>query len=333
MNIYDIAKLSGVSIATVSRVVNGSEKVSEKTRSKVLDIIRQEGYTPNVFAQGLGIGTMHTVGILVPTISDQYMAKCVSYLEDQLTVHGYDCILSCSGFSIEGKAARTQMLLSKHIDALVFVGSTYSGSGESEEETDYIREAAKQAPVFIINGYVKGDNVFCRLCDDRTAMREAVEALLAHGRKDILFLTDSRSYSAREKTAGCIEALEGAGIPVRDEMFLHTENRIHAVRDYLLSINPVFDAAVATDDGIAIGAVKFAQEKGLSVPGDLCVIGYNNSSLAVACNPELTSIDSRAELLCRETIDNILAILHGDASIPACSIQPGRLISRKTTDF
>ncbi len=333
MNIYDIAKLSGVSIATVSRVVNGSEKVSEKTRARVLDIIRQEGYTPNVFAQGLGIGTMHTIGILVPTISDQYMANCVSYLEDQLAVHGYDCILSCSGFPKEGKEAHTQMLLSKHIDALVFVGSTFSGSGQSEEETDYIREAARQIPVFIINGLVNGDNVYCRLCDDRKAMREAAGALIAHGRKRILFLTDSRSYSAREKTAGYIEALENAGIRVNDELILHTENRIHAVRDYLSSLRLDFDAVVATDDGIAIGAVKYAQEKGLSVPEDLCVIGYNNSSLAIACNPELTSVDSRAELLCREAIDDILGILHGDPAIPACSIRPGMLIRRKTTDF
>ena len=94
MNIYDIAELSGVSIATVSRVVNGSEKVSEKTRKKVLEIIEQNGYTPNVFAQGLGLHTMHTIGILVPDIADPYMSSAVSYLENQLQSYGYDCILS-----------------------------------------------------------------------------------------------------------------------------------------------------------------------------------------------------------------------------------------------
>ena len=81
MNIYDIAKLAGVSIATVSRVMNGSDRVSEKTRQKVLSIIEEESYTPNIFAKGLGLHTMHTIGILVPTISDMYMSRAVSYLE------------------------------------------------------------------------------------------------------------------------------------------------------------------------------------------------------------------------------------------------------------
>ena len=78
MNIYDIAKMAGVSIATVSRVVNGSDKVSEKTKRRVMEVIEKEGYTPNVFAQGLGLNTMHTAGILVPDISDLYTCRCFS---------------------------------------------------------------------------------------------------------------------------------------------------------------------------------------------------------------------------------------------------------------
>ena len=84
MNIYDIARMAGVSIATVSRVVNGSDKVSEKTKQRVLSVIEEAGYTPNVFAQGLGLNTMHTVGIMVPRIDDMYMAAAVSYLEQNL---------------------------------------------------------------------------------------------------------------------------------------------------------------------------------------------------------------------------------------------------------
>ena len=77
VNIYDIAEIANVSIATVSRVVNGSDKVSESTRAKVLKVIEDVGYTPNVFAQGLGLNTMHTVGILVPTLDDHYMSTAV----------------------------------------------------------------------------------------------------------------------------------------------------------------------------------------------------------------------------------------------------------------
>ena len=89
MNIYDIADMAGVSIATVSRVVNGSPNVSEKTKKKVLDVIEKADYTPNVFARGLGLDSMKTIGILCPDISDLYMAEAVSALEKKLHEHGY----------------------------------------------------------------------------------------------------------------------------------------------------------------------------------------------------------------------------------------------------
>ena len=90
VNIYDVAKLSGVSIATVSRVVNGSTKVSEKTRRKVLDVMEQCGYTPNVFARGLGLDSMKTIGILCPDISDAFIAQAVAFLEERLHQYEYD---------------------------------------------------------------------------------------------------------------------------------------------------------------------------------------------------------------------------------------------------
>ena len=88
MNIYDIAKLAGVSIATVSRVVNDSPKVSEKTKAKVRKIMEENHYTPNVFARGMGLNSMNTVGIICPDVSDIYMANAVSYLENNLRKYG-----------------------------------------------------------------------------------------------------------------------------------------------------------------------------------------------------------------------------------------------------
>ena len=161
MNIYDIANKAGVSIATVSRVVNGSPKVSDRTREKVLGIIEEYGYTPNAFAQGLGLNTMHTVGIMVPSISDNYMANAVYYLEESLHEKGYECILSCSGYLAEQKESHLQMLLSKKTDALILVGSTYAGSEDVTHNTDYINLASKEVPVFLINGFITGENIYC----------------------------------------------------------------------------------------------------------------------------------------------------------------------------
>ena len=103
MNIYDIAALAGVSIATVSRVVNDSPKVSEKTKEKVRAVMEEQNYTPNVFARGLGLNSMHTVGIVCPDVSDVYMANAVAHLEKYLKKYGYDCILACSGYEYEDK--------------------------------------------------------------------------------------------------------------------------------------------------------------------------------------------------------------------------------------
>lgn len=103
MNIYDISKAAGVSIASVSRVINGADNVSEKTREKVLKVIDQYGYTPNAYARGLGRGSMRTIGIMCSDSSDIYLANAIHYLETGLREHGYNSILCCTGYDLEDK--------------------------------------------------------------------------------------------------------------------------------------------------------------------------------------------------------------------------------------
>ena len=92
MNIYDVSKKAGVSIATVSRVLNGNTNVSEKTKQRVLDVMDELGYTPNVFARGLGLNTMKTIGIMCTDSSDVYLANAVYYLEQELRIQGYTAL-------------------------------------------------------------------------------------------------------------------------------------------------------------------------------------------------------------------------------------------------
>ncbi len=331
LNIYDIAEMAKVSIATVSRVVNGSEKVSEATRKKVLAVIDEVGYTPNVFAQGLGLKTMHTVGILVPTIADHYMASAVAYLEKELMKYGYDCILSCSGFEAEGKLAKTDMLLSKHIDSLIFVGSTYAGDGSDESVTDYIRNAAKRVPVFIINGDINGENVYATVSGDEEAVYEAAKQLIAGGRRNIIFITDSRSYSSNQKRKGYERAMKEAGLDTENGT-VYVENDFHAVRDALTELGGTYDGVISANDNIAVGVVKYAVSKGLSIPEDIEIIGYNNSMLAMASTPEITSIDNHTADVCRDTVERIMHVLDEDGDTPAQKIAVKcDLIPRETT--
>ena len=335
MNIYDIAKLADVSIATVSRVVNNSPKVSARTKEKVLAIMKENEYTPNAFARGLGLGTMKTVGIICPDISDIYMAKAVSYLESNLHDHGYDCILGCSGFKQNEKDSYVKLLLSKKIDTLILVGSTYAGSGKDEADTDYIRESAEQASVFMINAKVAGDNIYCTYADDFQATYEVTKAYLRRGKEKILFMYDSESFSARQKLAGYEAALQDAGYPVLGNLKFKTKNDIEYTKNMLLEYNKVldFDSVLATDDGIAVGAVKYAKIKGLSIPEELSITGDNNSILALCSDPELTSVDSKLGVMCRQTVERMIELLENEAQIEKNVCVPCEIVRRCTTDY
>lgn len=333
INIYDIAKMSGVSIATVSRVMNNNPKVSDKTKAKVMDAIKKSGYTPNVFAQGLGLKSMRTIGILVPSIADLYMSRAVAHIEDNLHDAGYDCILHCSGYTAEEKETHIQLLLNKKIDAIILVGSTYAGSEDETHNTDYIRKAAADVPVFIINGLVDGDNIYCTASNDYQASYDVTTALIKSGRNKILFLTDSRSYSANQKKEGYKHALKNAGISINDDMMIFTENSIPVVKNLLSNTNIEFDSVFATDDGMAVAAIKYALSKGLKVPEDMSIVGYNNSTLCICSEPELSSVDNKIQKVCKDTCARLISILKGDENVPNQSVVACSLVKRATTDF
>ena len=331
MNIYDIAQMANVSIATVSRVVNNSPKVSEKTRKKVMDIIDRYGYTPNVFAQGLGLNTMHTIGILVPTISDLYISRAVACIEENLHEMGYDIILSCSGYTAKSKEVHIEMLLSKRIDALILVGSTYAGSDDETHNTDYIAKAAEEIPVFIINGLIDGENIYCNAAEDYRISYDVTKERITRGRKNIVFLTDSKSYSANQKKRGYENALKDAGLTVYRDHMLFMKNDIDMVRSLFCNYDYLdYDAVFATDDAMAIGVLKYLESIGKKVPAEVSVVGYNNSQLCKCTTPELTSVDNKVELVALQTVNNLREVLNGNDRVMHKNMVACELIRRGT---
>ncbi len=334
MTIYDISEKAGVSIATVSRVLNGSSNVSEKTKQKVLDVIRQYEYTPNVFARGLGLNTMKTIGILCADSSDLYIAKGIYYIEQLLQANGYDSILCCSGHELENKQKSMNLLITKKVDGIVLIGSTYVH--ETAEENKYIVDAASQVPVMLLNAYLDAPNVYSVLSDDYTSMYEATLYMIDAGIKDILYFYNSKSYSGKKKRAGYRAAMESKGL-LKDENMLQFYHGSHedvpAMAEHLTRqarAGLSFHGIVAADDILALGALKYARENGLKVPQDLAIIGYNNSMLTNACEPELTSIDNKLESLCQRLIQVLMGILNGD-EMPQQTCFSGELIKRGTT--
>ena len=334
MNIYDISQKAGVSIATVSRVLNGSNRVSPKTRDKVLAVMDQLGYVPNAFARGLGLKSMKTIGLLCPDASDAYLAKALDHLERGFRGHGYDCLLSCTGKALADRAKGVELLLGKHVDGLVLMGSTFVEA--DEKGNAYLRKAAAHTPLVLLNASYPCENVYCVLCDDYRATLEATQYLLDTGRKEILYLYHSRNYSGQKKLAGYKAGLESREIPVREELirfFAEDKMSVPEVRDYLLALDREglrFDAVLTSEDVLSVGAAKYARVTGKSVPEALSIIGYNNSSFCLCCEPELTSVDNKLETLCNQCVTTMLTVLKGEEA-PQKTIFSAELVRRGST--
>ncbi len=334
MTIYDISEKAGVSIATVSRVLNGSNNVSEKTKKKVLDVINQYEYTPNAFARGLGLNTMKTIGILCADSSDLYMAKAIYFVEQLLRSNGYDSILCCSGYDLENMKKSMNLLITKKVDGIILVGSTYIC--EKEEDNKYILDAASQVPVMLLNGALDAPNVYSILSDDFSSMYDATTHMIHSGVKDILYFYNSTSYSGKKKLAGFRTAMENAGLLKSGNLlqfYQGSHEDIPAMAEHLSKLAQkgiTFHGVVAANDTLALGAVKYAREAGLKMPNDLSIIGYNNSMLTNTCEPELTSIDNKLETLCQHLITTLMGVLNGN-EMPKKTVFSGELVKRGTT--
>lgn len=333
MNIYDVSEYAGVSIATVSRVLNGSPNVSSRTRTRVLQVMETLGYKPNVFARGLGLGTIHIIGIMCADSSDPYCAHAIYHLERGLRDHGYDAILCCTGGALETKRQYFELLCSKKVDAIILIGSKFIDSDLSGN--DYIIEASKDIPIMLVNGFLEGDNIYCTLCDDRAATRYAADQLILSGCQDILYLYTSHSSSGKNKLEGYRDSMLKHNLPLRKDYIIQCPKEVLAAKNLLLELfqrEVSFDAVLASDDSLAVGAVKYAHMRGLAIPDDLSIIGYNNTDLSICTDPELSTIDSRVEALCAMTISTLMGVFNG-GNAPSRTTIAGDLIKRASTKF
>lgn len=335
MNIYDISEKSGVSIATVSRVINNSPHVSPKTRQKVLAVMEECGYVPNAFARGLGLNTMKTIGLLCPNPADPYLSQALTYLEQAFRSHGYNCLLSCTGKDLQSRQQSVEEMKNRHVDGMVLMGSTFIE--DHEEDNRYIRSAAGSVPVVLLNGSYPCENVYCVVCDDQRATTEAVQYLLDTGCKRILYLYHNSNYSGRKKLAGYRAGMESRGVEVDEELirfFSEDKMSVVQVRDYLLSLHEsglVFDAVLTSEDILSVGAAKYARIVGRSIPHELSIIGYNNSNLCLCCDPELTSVDNKLKAICDQCVTTLVSVLDGKRDLPHKTIFTGELVKRSST--
>ncbi|SFU46864.1 LacI family DNA-binding transcriptional regulator [Butyrivibrio sp. INlla21] len=336
MTIYDISKKAGVSIATVSRVLNGSSNVKAKTRKKVMDVIEECGYKPNAFARGLGLNSMKTVGLLCADASDLYLAKAIYFIERNLRESGYNSILCCTGYEIESRKNSLNLLLSQHVDSVIMVGSNFLMN--KQEDNRYIIDAAASVPIMLLNADFDCPNVYCTLCDDYKATSDVTEKMIESGVKDILYLYNSKSYSGQKKLAGFQNALLTGNIPLRKELiqcFNGSREDIDGVKDFVQKLYDKgirFDGIITSEDFLAVGAMNFAKANKIKVPDELQIIGYNNSILAHCSEPNISSVDNRLEDMCIQLVKTLTGTLSG-SEMPQKTIFSGELIKRGSTKF
>ncbi len=331
--IYDISERAGVSIATVSRVINGNTNVNPETKKRVLKVMDECGYTPNAFARGLGLNTMKTIGILCADSSDIYLAKAVYFVEQRLRAKGYDTLLCCTGYELENKKSAVNLLISKKVDAVVLIGSNFLE--ENDDNNQYIKDAAASVPVMLLNASYEYNNVYSIFCDDFGSMASVAGRLLDDGRKNILYLYNSHSYSSIKKLNGFKSAFETRNIPLSKKQLQFcscTREDINGIAKFVENVfksSPGFDAIVGSEDSLAAGALKYIKKAGFAIPKDVAIVGYNNSIMTTLCDPELSSVDNKLEILCEQLVFIMMGVLEGK-DMPKKTEYSGELVLRET---
>ena len=308
MNIKDIAKLAGVSVATVSRVINNQPNVRPEKRELVLSVMKAHDYTPNIFARGLNAKSTKSIGILCSELDDINHAKILSLLERQLREHGFSSFLCCSGDYRPYQRAHFEFLMAKQVDAIMQIGSSY---GETNDLEAY-REFAKEVPIIILNGFVDVPEVYSVRCDERGAIYDLVEKLYERNCRHIYYLEDNNTFSATEKRNGFLEAVnkfnlkttsKSIMIPICTNQILDARQKI----EQLIRSKRKIDAVLSADDLLAVGALQALNAAGIKIP----VVGFNNSDFAFACTPHLTTMDNQREFICTNAVSTLMSLLEG----------------------
>ncbi|WP_080844405.1 catabolite control protein A [Cytobacillus gottheilii] len=288
VTIYDVAREANVSMATVSRVVNGNPNVKPTTRKKVLEVIDRLGYRPNAVARGLASKKTTTVGVIIPDISSTFFAELARGIEDIATMYKYNIILSNSDQNEEKELHLLNTMLGKQVDGIVFMGGNITA--------EHVNEFKKSpVPIVLAGSIEESGSIPSVNIDYEQAAFDATTALIEKGHKDTALVVGPlrEPINAEKKLEGYKRALAEAGISFREELVVEGDDTYDSgieAFEKLLEATPKPTAIYAGSDEMALGIVHGAQDKGINVPNDLEVISSDNTRLTLMVRPQLTSI-------------------------------------------
>jgi hypothetical protein len=329
MNIYDIAKEAGVSISTVSRVMNHKGNVNPVTRKRVEEILEKNNYTPSAIARGMVSKSMKTVSVLTVDIRVPHYAKTAYTIEREFSRRGYEVSLCNTGGELEETIKYLRTALEKKADGIVLVGSVFNTLCKNAE----ISGLLKNVPVVLANGKLELPNSYSVLVDDRYGISLAVEHLIQKGHREIYYLRDMDTVSAQLKCEGFITEMEKCGLKNARQQVVKAEpsieGGIHAV-EKLIREKRKFTGIVCGEDITAAGVVKALLHHGIKIPEEVAVTGYNHSEYAKVCEPQLTTIDNKPELVAMMSVQLLTSLIEKSDTYSSCTIQP-ELVEGETT--
>ncbi|MDD4796632.1 MAG: LacI family DNA-binding transcriptional regulator [Eubacteriales bacterium] len=325
-SIKEIARLAGVSTATVSRVVNQTGRFSRDTQKKVQAIIAQYGYRPDAVARGLRTRSIAAAGIVVPDITDAFCAGVTLSLQQRLFTLGYAALLCNTAHSAGGEGRQVELLVAQRVGGLVYIG----GQGPALSAglplvcIDRVPPTADggESPVLIEADNVQGGYL-------------ATRALLGRGRRRVALMTQQNSLPGHAaRRIGYQKALWELGLRAGDDLLLQVPgpspgDAYEKLREILARGLP-FDGLFCTTDYLALGALRALDERGISVPGAVSVIGFENSALCTLLPRPLTSVRLPAAEMGVLAADALCALMRAEPPEKHRFTVPVELIPRAT---
>ncbi len=286
ITIYDVAREAAVSMATVSRVVNGNPNVKPATRKKVLEVIEKLDYRPNAVARGLASKKTTTVGVIIPDVTNFYFSSLARGIDDVATMYKYNIILANSDGNSQKEIQVLNTLLAKQVDGIIFMGNNL---------TDELRAQFNRAktPIVLAGSVDQKNEVESVHIDYVAAVEEAITDLINHGNQRIAFISGPMTdpINSEYRLQGYKNVLAKHGIEYDPELVFETDYSYRAgevLWPALASVKAT--AAFVGDDELAAGVLNGAQDAGVKVPEEFEVVTSNNSKLTEIVRPQLSSI-------------------------------------------
>ncbi|OME86058.1 LacI family transcriptional regulator [Paenibacillus sp. FSL A5-0031] len=327
VNIHDVAKKSGLSVVTVSRVINNAPSVREKNREKVLKAMEEMNYQPNSAAQSLIRGKTGIIGMTIMNLNDSFYDRVIKAANRKLAEQGYFLTLSIS--ENEGEGDTSNFLFQKdRVDGIIVLSPI--------EEESYIAELKrKNIPFVLLDNQEEHEDVSSVVVDNYLGGYEATKHLIDLGHTEIAHIGGPTLFlSVKERRRGYLQALSEAGLtPFAIEYSQFTVSDGYKVAKKWIRDDSLPTAIFAADDFIALGVIHALSEEGLSVPHDISVVGYDDQVLAAGFFPRLTTVRQPEAQLGTIGVELLLKHINGTIQETTITKLTPQLLIRESTAY